>query len=117
MDVEAFRETDTALGYFLAFLDKRGRTLTDATYIEDWDNMCGITLRNDWLDQDNHSMCFNFYDDGSWRCINSTSEECKQKEYEETIARKFEYMTFRDLLKFWKKHCGHHNFIIKWFLG
>lgn len=58
MNIKDFEETD--LHRFLKFCD--GSELRVSK--EDWDNMCGITI------SDGHTrVCFNFYEDGKFRCI------------------------------------------------
>ena len=66
MNIESF-EKDTSLRKFLDFIkqvnNEWGSNALEVVY-HDWDKMCGIEIRS--LKE---SICFNFYDDGTFRCL------------------------------------------------
>lgn len=71
MNIEDFETTpETDLHRFLKFL--KGIETSYNPHIsvekEDWNNMCGITVKQSFSGKDEH-ICFNFYEDGKFRVI------------------------------------------------
>jgi hypothetical protein len=82
MDFHKYYNTDTDLGKCLNFIDSMKR---DSLYIEyeDWDNMGAIFIGDIVGDG---ILCFQFHDDGSFRCCSNNSGV--QKHIAENLKRK-----------------------------
>lgn len=65
MNVLEVAKEDNDLGRFLNFLDKARENKEIRYDIEDWDHMCGIMV----FDRLKQEICFNFWADGSFRCL------------------------------------------------
>jgi len=71
MNIENFESQDTDLHRFLQFCKRLEQTDDLAVEKQDWDNMCGIIVKCALGD----SICFNFWQDGSFRCLVSVEPE------------------------------------------
>ena len=66
MNIEKVASGDNDLARFMSFINH----IDNLEVIkEDWGNMCGIIVSYKYPSAENHSICFNFYEDGEYRTI------------------------------------------------
>lgn len=90
--IEQAKKNNSDFSSFIAWLE----TVDHLSYeVEDWGNMCGVMVE----DSISNAICFNFYDDGSFRAIIDASENCFKNKVRIEVDKEIHRMSFWELLK------------------
>lgn len=115
INYDDFRGTETDLGFFIDFVDRcnMDRTISKIEMsIEDWDGQCGIFLTDKSTQSGNSGFNFQFYKDGSFRCLGDDeydSYQVKQKIVNYAIATT---SLFSLIKKWWKLSTACKNSVL-----
>ena len=109
MDIEQVLSEDNDLSRFMSFVDNAGLGYEGEmnTIKEDWDNMCGITVSSNYAGTTNASICFNFYEDGTYRAMIPTSDENRREIFKKALKKELSYLGFWGFFKMWRKSKCH----------